>query len=84
MTVEEQSVEVDGLPIRYLSAGEGPPLVLHGAGDNTLDWQWVMPALTATHRVYAPDLPGPPTASDQPPITRLPSSSGSSPPSSTP
>jgi pimeloyl-ACP methyl ester carboxylesterase len=61
VTVEEQSVEVDGLPIRYLSAGEGPPLVLlHGAGDNTLDWQWVMPALAATHRVYAPDLPGSP------------------------
>jgi pimeloyl-ACP methyl ester carboxylesterase len=61
VTVKEQSVEVDGLPIRYLSAGEGPPLVLlHGAGDNTLDWQWVMPALAATHRVYAPDLPGSP------------------------
>jgi pimeloyl-ACP methyl ester carboxylesterase len=61
VTVEEQSVEVDGLPIRYLSAGEGAPLVLlHGAGDNTLDWQWVMPALAATHRVYAPDLPGSP------------------------
>ena len=61
MTVKEQSVEVDGLPIRYLSAGEGPPLVLlHGAGDNTLDWRWVMPALAVTHRVYAPDLPGSP------------------------
>jgi pimeloyl-ACP methyl ester carboxylesterase len=58
---EAQTVEVEGMPIRYLSAGEGPPLVLlHGAGDNTLDWQWVMPALAATHRVYAPDLPGSP------------------------
>ena len=61
MTVEEQNIEVDGLPIRYLSAGEGPPLVLlHGAGDNTLDWQWVMPTLAATYRVYAPDLSGSP------------------------
>jgi pimeloyl-ACP methyl ester carboxylesterase len=61
LTVEERNVEVDGLPIRYLVAGMGPPLVLlHGAGDNTLDWQWVMPALAATHRVYAPDLPGSP------------------------
>jgi len=59
--VEEQHLEVDGLPIRYLSAGEGPPLVLlHGAGDNALDWQWVMPTLAATYRVYAPDLPGSP------------------------
>jgi 2-hydroxy-6-oxonona-2,4-dienedioate hydrolase len=59
VTVEEQNVEVGGLPIRYLSAGEGPPLVLlHGAGDNALDWWWVLPALARTHHVYAPDLPG--------------------------
>jgi len=54
------------LPIRYLVAGTGPPLVLlHGAGDNALDWRWVMPDLAATHRVYAPDLPGSPE-SDRP------------------
>src|SRR5215212_8927099 len=61
VTVEEQNVEVGELSIRYLSAGEGPPLVLlHGAGDSALDWRWVMPALAANHRVYAPDLPGSP------------------------
>ncbi len=63
MAVEERNVEVGGLPIRYLSAGAGPPLVLlHGAGENALDWRWVMPDLAATHRVYAPDLPGSPTS----------------------
>jgi pimeloyl-ACP methyl ester carboxylesterase len=61
VAIEEQIVEINGLPIRYLSAGEGPPLVLlHGAGDNALDWWLVMPTLAATHRVYAPDLPGSP------------------------
>jgi len=61
VTVEKQDVEIDGLPIRYLAGGEGPSLVLlHGAGDNALDWQWVMPTLAATHRVYAPELPGSP------------------------
>jgi len=61
VAVEEQNVEIDGLPIRYLAAGEGPPLILlHGAGDNSLDWRWVMPSLASTHRVYAPDLPGSP------------------------
>jgi pimeloyl-ACP methyl ester carboxylesterase len=61
MAVEEHNVEIVGLPIRYLAAGEGPPVILlHGAGDNALDWRWVMPALAATHRVYAPDLPGSP------------------------
>jgi pimeloyl-ACP methyl ester carboxylesterase len=60
-TVEANNVEVDGLPVRYLSAGEGSALVLlHGAGDNSLDWRWVMLTLAATHRVYAPDLPGSP------------------------
>jgi pimeloyl-ACP methyl ester carboxylesterase len=61
MAVEEHNLEIDGLPTRYLSAGEGPPLVLlHGAGDNALDWRWVIPDLAAAHRVYAPDLPGSP------------------------
>jgi pimeloyl-ACP methyl ester carboxylesterase len=35
-------------------------VLLHGAGDNALDWRLVMPTLAATHRVYAPDLPGSP------------------------
>jgi pimeloyl-ACP methyl ester carboxylesterase len=35
-------------------------VLLHGAGDNALDWRWVLPALARTHRVYAPDLPGSP------------------------
>ena len=61
VVIEEQNVEVDGLPIHYVTAGTGSPLVLlHGAGDNALDWRWVLPALARTHRVYAPDLPGSP------------------------
>jgi pimeloyl-ACP methyl ester carboxylesterase len=32
--------------------------LLHGVGDNALDWAWVMPALAHENRVYAPDLPG--------------------------
>jgi pimeloyl-ACP methyl ester carboxylesterase len=57
---EERQIDVGGLPIRYLSAGTtGPPLVLlHGVGNNALDWQWVMPTLARTQRVYALELPG--------------------------
>ena len=67
VSVEAKSVEVDGLPVRYLAAGEGPPLVLlHGAGDNSLDWRWVLPALARMHRVYAPDLPGSPDSARPP------------------
>ena len=57
--IEENRVAVDGMPIGYRRAGEGPSLVLlHGAGDNSLDWRWVLPALARTNSVYAPDLPG--------------------------
>jgi pimeloyl-ACP methyl ester carboxylesterase len=59
MIVEERNIDVGGLPIRYLAAGEGPPLVLlHALGESALDWRWVLPALAHTNRVYAPDLPG--------------------------
>jgi 4,5:9,10-diseco-3-hydroxy-5,9,17-trioxoandrosta-1(10),2-diene-4-oate hydrolase len=60
LVTEEQRIEVEGVPTRYLRAGTtGPTLVLlHGVGDNAFDWSWVMPALGRDHRVYAPDLPG--------------------------
>lgn len=46
MVVEEQRIEVQGLSTRYRAAGEGPPLLLlHGVGENALDWQWVTPEL---------------------------------------
>jgi pimeloyl-ACP methyl ester carboxylesterase len=59
VTVDEQSIDVGGLSVCYLMAGEGPPLVLlHALGESALDWRWVLPALAHTHRVYAVDLPG--------------------------
>src|SRR5919107_2344858 len=59
MIVEERNIDVGGLPIHYLAAGEGPPLLLlHALGESSLDWRWVLPDLARTHRVYAPDLPG--------------------------
>ncbi len=61
MVVEERTVEVNGSSVRYLAAGEGPPLVLlHALGESALDWRrWVMPALARRRSVYAPDLLGP-------------------------
>ena len=59
MRVEERAVDLDGMTLRYLAAGEGSPLVLlHGAGDNSLAWSWVLPELAGGYRVYAPTLPG--------------------------
>lgn len=50
-------VDVGGISTPYLVAGEGTPLVLlHGVGVNSRDWSWVLPLLSQSHRVYAPDL----------------------------
>ena len=38
MAVEEHNIEIDGLTIRYLTAGEGRHGAVHGAGDNARDW----------------------------------------------
>ena len=59
MVAQEREIEVEGVSTRYLTAGEGAPLLLlHGVGDNALDWRWVMPTLARDHQIYAPDLPG--------------------------
>ena len=59
VTLREERISVGGRSVRYLTSGEGPPLVLvHALGENALDWSWAQPALSRGHRVYAPDLPG--------------------------
>jgi hypothetical protein len=47
---------------RYLGVGVGPPLVQYCAGGDASDWRWVLITWRANDRVYAPVLPGPPTA----------------------
>ena len=50
---------VDGLPIRYVRTGSGPPVVLvHGFGSSIYTWKDVLPWLAAGHDVVALDLPG--------------------------
>ncbi len=57
--IEQRQAQVGGLTAHYLTAGEGPPLILlHGDGHTARSWLWVIPALARTHRVYAPFLPG--------------------------
>ncbi len=55
----EKTIDVQGHRLRYLTAGEGPPLVLlHGVGTSSGEWSWVLPGLARNHLVYAIDLPG--------------------------
>jgi pimeloyl-ACP methyl ester carboxylesterase len=52
-------LDVDGLRLRYVVAGEGPPLVLLHTLRTQLDmFQKVVPALATRFRVYALDYPG--------------------------
>ena len=57
--IRDQEVDLDGSRVHYLTAGDGPHLVLHhGLGDSARDWQWVLPVLAHRSRVIAPDFPG--------------------------
>ena len=60
--VEDGWVEVDGLRIHYLKAGEGnePVLLLHGGGYDSasLSYKHSIGPISEHHRVLAPDWPG--------------------------
>jgi pimeloyl-ACP methyl ester carboxylesterase len=57
--LDERSVELDDVRLRYYVGGEGPPLVLvHGLGGAAANWIEVVRALRGTFRVLVPDLPG--------------------------
>lgn len=54
-----RSIEVDGVNLRYIVAGEGPAIVLLHTLRTQLDmFQKVIPTLAARFRVYALDYPG--------------------------
>jgi pimeloyl-ACP methyl ester carboxylesterase len=55
----EQQMVLAGVSTAVLQGGEGPEVVLlHGPGGSAVHWLRVLPDLTATNRVIAPDLPG--------------------------
>ena len=57
--VTERRLQLAGVSTSVLEGGEGPPMMLlHGPGAYGAIWQQVIPELTTTHRVVAPDLPG--------------------------
>jgi pimeloyl-ACP methyl ester carboxylesterase len=57
--VEPRYETIDGLRIRYVRKGDGPPvLLLHGISSSLYTWKDVLPALAAHHDVVAVDFPG--------------------------
>ena len=57
--LEARFVTVEGLRIRYVRSGNGPPVVLlHGFASSIYTWKDVLPGLARTHTVVALDFPG--------------------------
>ena len=58
-TILSRFAEVDGVKLHYLTAGEGPVVILlHGYTQTSRMWRPLIPKLTEKFRVIAPDLPG--------------------------
>ncbi len=56
---DDRFATVNGIKLHYLSAGNGPMVVLlHGYAETSRMWLPLMAELAATHRVIAPDLRG--------------------------
>jgi pimeloyl-ACP methyl ester carboxylesterase len=57
--IVSRSLEVDGVKIHYLTAGQGPTLLLlHGYAETSRMWVPVIPLFAKRFTVIAPDLPG--------------------------
>lgn len=57
--IASRTTEIDAVSLHYLTAGQGPALVLlHGYAETSLMWRPIMPLLAKRFTVIAPDLPG--------------------------
>jgi pimeloyl-ACP methyl ester carboxylesterase len=58
-TITSRTSEIDGVALHYLTAGQGPALILlHGYAETSLMWRPIMPLLAERFTVIAPDLAG--------------------------
>src|SRR2546430_1609424 len=57
--IASRKATIDNLEIHYLSAGEGPAVILlHGYAETSRMWRPIIPLLAKRFTVIAPDLPG--------------------------
>jgi pimeloyl-ACP methyl ester carboxylesterase len=57
--ISSRKINVNGLDVRYYTAGQGDPLmVIHGGGGDARTWLNNIEVLSEKYTVYAPDLPG--------------------------
>ena len=57
--IVSRSADVDGVKLHYLTAGQGPAVILlHGYTQTSRMWRPIIPLLAKKFTVIAPDLPG--------------------------
>src|SRR6266567_8907497 len=57
--IVSRTAQVDGVQLHYMTAGQGPTLILlHGYAETSRMWKPIMPLLAERFTVIAPDLPG--------------------------
>src|SRR5438876_2335102 len=57
--IASHTTKIDGVKLHYLTAGQGPPLILlHGYAETSRMWKPILPLLAEKFTVIAPDLPG--------------------------
>ena len=58
-TVASRTEDIDGVQLHYLTAGNGPTVILlHGYAETSRMWRPIFPLLAQRFKVIAPDLPG--------------------------
>src|SRR5205814_5958627 len=58
-TIASRDAKIDGVKLHYLTAGQGPPVILlHGYAETSRMWRPLIPRLAEKFTVIAPDLPG--------------------------
>src|SRR5467141_5285537 len=58
-TIVSRSAEAEGVKLHYLTAGQGPAVILlHGYTQTSRMWKPIIPLLAKKFTVIAPDLPG--------------------------
>jgi pimeloyl-ACP methyl ester carboxylesterase len=54
-----RTADIDGVQLHYMTAGQGPTVILlHGYAETSRMWQPIIPLLAEHFTVIAPDLPG--------------------------
>jgi pimeloyl-ACP methyl ester carboxylesterase len=58
-SIASRTIAVDGVQLHYLTAGQGPAVILlHGFAETSRMWKPIIPVLAQKFTVVAPDLPG--------------------------